>query len=95
MTRLTVTALSLSFLFGSLGRAQPGVIANGWRGNGTGLWPEAQPPLEWHRIPLGVASDLRVRAAKPDGKSAASDARLEKGIVPEWLVLSPRRCQRC
>jgi hypothetical protein len=38
MIRWTVTALFLSFLFGSLGRAQPASIANGWRGNGTGLY---------------------------------------------------------
>jgi hypothetical protein len=24
-------------------------LANGWRGNGTGLWPESQAPLEWSR----------------------------------------------
>lgn len=60
---------------------------NGWRGNGTGLYPEARPPLEWHRIPRGVAGDIRTSPNR--GDETGVGAALEKGIVPEWLVLGP------
>src|SRR6516162_1439442 len=63
------------------GRAESGDITNGWRGNGTGLWPDAQPPLEWYRIPKGVLADLRTRADKPGEKAEADAAPLENGLV--------------
>jgi outer membrane protein assembly factor BamB len=67
-----------------------GQTVNGWRGNGTGLWPDANPPLEWSRIPKGVVADLRTRADRPADDDKAPDAlRLEKGLVREWLVLGP------
>ena len=31
---------------------------SGWRGNQTGLWPDAKPPLEWHRIPRGALDGM-------------------------------------
>jgi outer membrane protein assembly factor BamB len=62
--------------------------ANGWRGNGTGRWPDARPPLEWHRVAKGVITDLRTRADRPDAK-AIDGVRLQKGIVRDWLVLGP------
>src|SRR5215471_14263422 len=54
-------------------------IAHGWRGNGTGLWPDARPPMEWYRIPKGVLAGLRASADRPGGKAAAHGVRLEKG----------------
>jgi outer membrane protein assembly factor BamB len=68
-----------------------GGIANGWRGNGTGLWPDSTVPLEWQRIPKGVIADLRIRADRPpDPSQLARDAvPLAKGIVRDWLVLGP------
>lgn len=63
--------------------------ANGWRGNGTGLWPDAAPPLEWHRIPQGALEGLRASAHRP-GNAEAGDAPLvEKGLLRDWLVLGP------
>jgi outer membrane protein assembly factor BamB len=70
--------------------ADPG-IASGWRGNGTGLWPDARAPLQWSRLPQSIVSDVRVRAEKPapDSKPGADDPRLANGIVRDWLVLGP------
>jgi outer membrane protein assembly factor BamB len=62
--------------------------ANGWRGNGTGRWPDARSPLEWHRHPTGVITDLRARGDRPDAK-AMDGLPLQKGIVRDWLVLGP------
>src|SRR5260370_20004272 len=65
-------------------------IANGWRGNGTGLWPQARPPLQWHRIPKGIISNLATRMDRPGNQHKESDGLpLAKGIVREWLVLGP------
>jgi outer membrane protein assembly factor BamB len=86
MPRSVLSALLFSFLTFSPCHADP---ANGWRGNGTGLWPDAQPPLEWYRIPRGVLADLRARADRPQGRAAADAAPLEKGLVRDWLVLGP------
>jgi outer membrane protein assembly factor BamB len=61
--------------------------ANGWRGNGTGLYPQSTAPLEWSRIPRGLIADLRTRADRPADKGEGTP--LEKGIVHEWLVLGP------
>jgi outer membrane protein assembly factor BamB len=80
---LAATLLLLAVV--SPGAAGP---ANGWRGNGTGRWPDARSPLEWHRLPKGVITDLRARADRPDAK-ATNGLPLQKGIVRDWLVLGP------
>jgi outer membrane protein assembly factor BamB len=63
--------------------------AVGWRGNGTGLFPDANPPLEWYRMPKGVLGDLRSRADRPGDKAEPDATPLEKDIIREWLVLGP------
>ncbi|OAI42297.1 hypothetical protein AYO40_00195 [Planctomycetaceae bacterium SCGC AG-212-D15] len=68
----------------SLSAADP---TNGWRGNGTGLYPDSTAPLEWYRIPKGVIADLRTRADKPGEKPEGTP--LEKGIVRDWLLVGP------
>lgn len=62
--------------------------ANGWRGNGTGRWPSVRPPLEWHRLPRGLITNLRARADRPETKETGG-LPLQKGIVRDWLVLGP------
>jgi hypothetical protein len=42
--------------------------ASGWRGNGTGLWPNADPPLEWGRTPRGALEGLRAGRNRPQGQ---------------------------
>jgi hypothetical protein len=63
--------------------------AVGWRGNGTGLFPDADPPLEWSRTPKGVLTDLCSRADRPGDKAEPDATPLEKGLVREWLLLGP------
>jgi outer membrane protein assembly factor BamB len=86
MHRSAPSALLLVLLVLSPGGADTAV---GWRGNGTGLFPDANPPLEWYRVPKGVLTDLRSRANRPGDKAEADAVSLEKGIVREWLVLGP------
>jgi outer membrane protein assembly factor BamB len=80
-------ALGLSVVLVMALAVSAGQPANGWRGNGTGLFPKSTAPLEWYRRPKGVITDIRTRAERPADK--AEGQSLEKGIVREWLVLGP------
>jgi hypothetical protein len=66
--------------------AEPAV---GWRGNGTGLWPDAKPPLEWHRIPKGALEDMRVSAEPPKNADPGDAPLVVKGLIRDWLVIGP------
>ncbi len=63
----------------------------GWRGDGSGLYPGAHPPVTWSRRVAGSAvTNATYQARKPKTEGAAADAqRLELGIVKDWLVLGP------
>jgi outer membrane protein assembly factor BamB len=89
MTRWALAALLLSLLVLSPCPADPADIANGWRGNGTGLWPDAHPPLEWSRLPKGVAVDLRASADRPTDKAKVDAPKLQNALVRDWLVIGP------
>lgn len=68
---------------------QAGETAHGWRGNGTGLWPEAKAPLTWSRIAKGALEGMRVRADRPAGAEAGDAPLLQKGLIRDWLILEP------
>ncbi len=58
----------------------------GWRGDGTGIYPDASPPISWGRSIAGV-SGLHYSADKPaDGVTGAA---MPDGVVREWLILGP------
>jgi outer membrane protein assembly factor BamB len=80
-------ALLALLLFISTTLAAP--PTTGWRGNGTGLWPDARPPLEWYRIPRGAVGGLRARASRPSGKDAGDAPLVKKGLIRDWLVIGP------
>src|SRR5271170_7229080 len=63
----------------------------GWRGDGTGLYPGARPPMSWSRTISGSAvSKATYQGSKPKGEGAAKDAApLELGMVKDWLVIGP------
>jgi outer membrane protein assembly factor BamB len=86
MRRSALAALAILALAFSPCPADP---FNGWRGNGTGSFPDSHAPLEWHRIPRGVVGDIVTRADRPGDKAEGKGASLEKGIVREWLVVGP------
>gem|GEM_PF-3709561 len=69
--------------------SEPDEPANGWRGNGTGLWPQARTPLEWGRVPRGAVEGLSVSADRPSGQEVRNAAVVEKGLVRDWLVIGP------
>jgi outer membrane protein assembly factor BamB len=65
------------------GAAEP---AQGWRGDGTGKYPAADPPVMWSRVSKAVKG-LRYLAAKP--KDADAGTPMPDGVVREWLLLGP------
>jgi outer membrane protein assembly factor BamB len=64
----------------------------GWRGDGTGRYTGATPPVTWSRIAASFLQEAKVQAKKPAG-AAASGQPLPRGLaahyLPEWLVAGP------
>ena len=61
----------------------------GWRGNWTGLYPDANPPTEWGRANMGPAGGMTCQAAKPDAAAAKSGRPLAHAQPVEWLIIGP------
>lgn len=61
--------------------------AVGWRGDGSGRFPNASPPTTWSKVSPRLAG-LRCQAEKPKGDSA-SGAPAYTGAIAEWQVLGP------
>ena len=59
----------------------------GWRGDGTGLYPKADPPTQWQRVSRSVAA-LRFQADAPKGDEATGKP-MPDGVIRQWLVLGP------
>ena len=60
----------------------------GWRGNGTGLFPDANVPAEWSIISTGPAEGLMC-AAVPADASGKDAFPVVGGLVTKWLVIGP------
>ncbi|MBM4042353.1 MAG: hypothetical protein FJ290_28000 [Planctomycetes bacterium] len=60
--------------------------AQGWRGDGSGKYPDADPPITWSRISKAV-SGLRYPVENPTEVVAGKPMR--DGVAREWLVLGP------
>ena len=61
----------------------------GWRGDWTGRFPGATPPIQWSRRVKGITSELKYQAGKPSGEPGADSHPLEYFTVKEWLVAGP------
>ncbi len=60
----------------------------GWRGDGTGKYPGATPPVHWGRV-MKQLDDLKCAAAAPKDNSVAGATAATTGYFPEWLVAVP------
>ena len=58
----------------------------GWRGDGNGRYPAAEPPLRWGRESRAVR-ELRAQATEPNGGEPGKP--IPDGVIREWLVLGP------
>lgn len=79
------------------GAAQPGSPQfkptpdrpTGFRGDWTGRFPGATPPLEWSRRVKGITSEVMVAAKKPAGEPDSTSHALEYFTIKDWLVCGP------
>jgi len=68
----------------------PGVSGvHGWRGNWTGLFPNASPPLHWSRTAQSLVSRSACQAKKPADGTPPSGPDVRDGLLREWLVIGP------
>ncbi len=58
----------------------------GWRGDGSGKYPAAEPPLHWGRVAKSV-KELCAQSAKP--KEGDKGKPIPDGVIREWMVLGP------
>ena len=58
----------------------------GWRGDGSGRFPGAEPPQHWGRVAKSL-KPLRAQAAKP--KEGDTGQPISDGSIREWLILGP------
>ena len=67
----------------------------GWRGDWTGRYPDATPPLQWSVHPKNFVGELRCSTKKPaaDASQKAvadqSSEAMPDGQIREWLVAGP------
>lgn len=60
----------------------------GWRGDGTGKFPGATPPVEWGRTVDGC-NVIMSRASAPSASSDTKGILLVRGTIAEGLMLGP------
>ena len=60
----------------------------GWRGDGTGRFPGADPPVTWGRTVKGFYAGLRCLGGKPPGPQQAGEL-LNMGFVRDWAIVGP------
>src|SRR6187455_1830113 len=88
---MTIAALIVALLAGAFGAETPTINLPsspimGWRGDGTGRFPDANPPVGWSRLATSL-QHLRAQASKPaDGQTGEP---IGDGVIREWLVLGP------
>jgi hypothetical protein len=61
----------------------------GWRGDWTGRFPGATPPMEWNRRARGLTSEIKYQSGKPSGEPGGDSFPLEYFTIKEWLVIGP------
>lgn len=84
---ISITALGI--LLSAVITLQSAEPTSGWRGNQTGLWPNANPPLDWKRKPVGALDELRATADWPKDKEIVHAPHVAKGLIRDWLVVGP------
>ncbi len=85
-SRALLCGLILAALAGSPSARDGQTRVVGWRGDGTGKYPEATPPTSWGRVSSALRG-LRFQASRPAATDAG--APMADGVIREWLVLSP------
>ena len=83
-----VTAALVFAMISAASAVAAGTEAMGWRGDGTGRFPDADPPVKWARTSRTIA-DLRNSAEKIEEAGPGEAETVEQGTIREWLILGP------
>ena len=89
---LSLLAVSASIVFTVDVRAQQktdGPVSIGWRGNGTGLYPDATVPAEWSYVSTGPVEGMKCAAEIPADGSDRGAVPVVGGLPMKWLVIGP------
>jgi outer membrane protein assembly factor BamB len=85
MTRRNLCLLLVGLLLvPTTGTAGEAVV--GFRGDGTGKYPDAKPPVIWSRISKAVAG-LRYLSTAPGPTDSGKE--MGDGVIRDWLILGP------
>jgi len=63
----------------------------GWRGDGSGKYPAASPPVHWGRVDKKMLG-IKCLAAVPKDQSGKDATPVSIGFFSEWLVAGPITC---
>ena len=86
---MTGSLAQVCLLIGYLQASAQAQVVSGWRGDGSGRYPDANPPLHWGRAARTV-KELSAQARKPkDDAPPAREAAMADGVIRQWLVLGP------
>ena len=61
----------------------------GWRGNWTGCFPAASPPVAWQRRSKSIVGEVLYSARKPKGDDTAGALKPRSQSIVSWLILGP------
>lgn len=88
--RTVVVACVLLVSIPGLLTADPGASQPiGWRGNETGLFPDAKVPAEWSYVSAGAVEGMKCAAEMPADGSDKNAETIERGLITKWLVVGP------
>ncbi|MBI3830025.1 MAG: PQQ-binding-like beta-propeller repeat protein [Planctomycetes bacterium] len=85
-TRAYWRAIPLLLLYASSAFSAESTI--GWRNDGSGKFPTADPPTTWGRVSKAVKG-LRYQADKPKDAGPGDSKAMAGGVALEWLVTGP------
>jgi len=89
MRAATVVCAVLALVPGLRVADKDAPAAIGWRGNLTGLFPDARVPVQWGIVSTGPAEGMRCAATIPGGASDKDTVPVEGGLLTKWLAIGP------
>ncbi len=81
---IAVTALATAFSLAVFAQDRTATSIVGWRGDGTGRYPDATPPIHWG-INSKVVKELSSQCKRP--KDADTGKPIPDGVIRSWLLL--------
>src|SRR5882757_586370 len=84
------TYLASILIFASLTASAAFAEDIGWRGDGSGIFPDSHPPTTWSRTAQTVLAHVSCAAERPPRNAPGGDpVSPQSGMMSHWLVLGP------